>query len=430
MKKLRIVLILALFISLAMPLIAGGSNEEAAGPVTITYWDFKFEEEVSGAAFREMDALFMEDNPDIIINHVAQSEDGYYAALMAAFTAGTDVDVILTHTDNRGWNLSDFFTTLDDSIADVKGDYAPAALAACSESGDANKNIKMLPLTSQGLGIYYNKANFIKAGLDPEKAPVELNEFLAACEALKAAGIPPIIMGNQGSGYSIDFLYRVVLATFYGNGIDGFKDGSSNFTDSEYVEASRIIKSLFEMDYVNVENPSIAYFMDAINLFKSGEGGFFVGLTSDIAHWKDFGDALGYENVGYFSSFVAPDAKYPNAQVNQGAGIALASINYSKNVEAAVKYIKSYTSGERGKVFMDASGAIVPNSTIPIDSSNAMLSDILDKMSMYAAPDIMTRVPGGMVGDFYNIASLFFLADEISLDEYIEKLQKIYETNM
>ena len=76
------------------------------------------------------------------------------------------------------------------------------------------------------------------------------------------------------------FVHDIVrMATFYGDDIDGFRDGSTNFTDDEFVEASRIIKTLFEMDYVNIENPSIPYFMDGINLFKSGEGGFFIGPT-------------------------------------------------------------------------------------------------------------------------------------------------------
>jgi len=432
MKKALCLMIV--FAAALFTLTAGGTRDTAATagdkPVTLTVWDFKYGEEVTGAAFREMDEMFMAENPGIVINHVAQPESNYYELLLSAFTAHSDVDVVLLHADNRAWNMVDFFAVMDKQIAPVMEDYAPTALAAVSASGSPISDIRMLPLTAQGLGFYYNKANFKKAGLNPDKAPASWNDFLAACEALKSAGITPIIMGNQGSTFGIDFTYRVILATLYGDRIAGFADGSSSFTDPEFLTATRMIKTLFDKGYVNVENGSIPYFMDAINLFKSGQGGFFCGLTSDIAHWKDFGEALGYANVGYFPSPIPAGAPYPRAQVNQGAGLGIAAVNYRPNVDAAIKYISFFTSGKAGKVFMDASGAIVPNNTIPVDSSNAMLSEILSRMSSDAAGDFMTKVPGGMVSDFYNFCFLYFIAGEITEGEFIDKVQKIYKDNL
>ena len=441
MKKHKWFLLAVVFICcMALPVFAGGKQETVPdavekeevkeGPVTLTVWDFKYAEEVTGAAFKKMDEMFMAENPGIKIDHIAQPETTYYEMLMATFTAETDVDVVLLHTDNRAWNMVDFYAVLDSYIQGSKDTYAPSARIACSASKNADSDIRMLPLTAQGLGMYYNKINFEKAGLDPEKAPVAWSDFLAACEALKNAGIPPIILGNQGKAFGIDFVYRVILATLYGQRIDGFADGSSNFTDQEFRTATRMIKTLYDKGYINVENGSIPYFMDAINEFKAGNGGFFCGLTSDIAHWKDFGDALGYENVGYFPSPVHPDAKFSDRQVNQGAGIAFAVVNYSDNVEEAAKYISFFTSGKAGKIFMDASGAIVPNNTIPVDESNKMLINILDKMNNNAAPDYLTRVPGGMVNDFYNYLSLYFIAEEISEGDFIQAVQKLYENTL
>ena len=78
---------------------------------------------------------------------------------MSSFIAKTDVDVVITHTDNRAWNLADYFTVLDPYIGKVMKDYSPAALAAVSSSHSSDKDIKLIPLTTQGLGIYYNKKN-------------------------------------------------------------------------------------------------------------------------------------------------------------------------------------------------------------------------------------------------------------------------------
>lgn len=431
-KKKRMVIILMILLFAVVSLSAQGQKGEAKEEkIELTVWNFKYAEEIAGKAFKEMDRLFMEQNPDIFVVHIAQPETNYYQLLLSAFSAESDLDVFLTHTDQRAWNLAEAFYVFDDAIADTKKDYAKSALRACSYSKSPDSDIRILPLTAQGVGFYYNKANLEKAGVNTEKAPANWEDFLAACEALKKAGITPIIMGNQGSAFSIDFTYRVILGTLFGEQkLNGFADGSTNFTDPEFVQATTMIKELFNRGYVNVEHASIAYFMDAINLFKAGNGGFFCGLTSDIAHWKDFGEALGYENIGYFSSPIAANAPYPEAQVNQGAGIGFGVTNYSPNKEAAAKYAKFMTSGQAGKIFMDATGAIVPNNTIPLDTSNPILMDILDRMNNNAVPDFMNVVPGGMIQDFYNFANLYFIAQEISQERYIEQLQKIYKDNL
>ncbi|MDD2302954.1 MAG: extracellular solute-binding protein [Eubacteriales bacterium] len=429
--RIGIILVLVLLIAGAATLGAQGQKGEAEGPITLTVWNFKYAEEIGGKAFREMDRLFMEQNPGIIIDHQAQPESNYYQLLISAFSAKSDLDVFLTHTDQRAWGISESYYLLDDQIKDVMDTYADSALEACSETKSKDSGIKILPLTAQGNGFYYNKTLLKQAGLDPEVVPSDWNTFLNACEKLKNAGITPIIYGNQGSPFGICFTYRTILGTLLSSDeIDGFTDGSTTFKRDEYVQATRMIKELFDKGYVNVENSSIPYFMDGITDFQAGKGAFFCGLNSDIAHWKDFGTALGYENVGYFSAPVASNAKYPLAQVNQGAGIGFAVADHSPHKEAAAKYVKFMTSGEAGKVFMDATGAIVPNSTIPVDASNPMLTDILEKMNSHATPDIMNRVPGGMITDYYNFMTLYFISGEISESRYIDQVEAIYRSNL
>jgi ABC-type glycerol-3-phosphate transport system substrate-binding protein len=420
-------LLLAVGLLMVATMIFAGGGQQSTDN-TLTVWDFKFGEEVTGQVFRELDAQFIAANPGVTINHVAQPETNYYQLLVSAFRAQNDVDVIMLHPDNRAWNLKDFFEVLDPYITAEKANYSSAALAASSASQDPNSDIRMLPLTAQGQGIYYNKANFIKAGLDPNKAPQSWNEFLAACEALKQAGIPPVVIGVP---HGICFTYRVIMATLYGpDRIEGFRDGTANFTDPEFRQATLAIKELFDKGYVNVEAGSITYFTESIDMFKSGIGGFFPGLNSDIANWKDFGTALGYENVGYFSAPVLPGAAFPNAQINQGAGLGFAVVNYSKNKDLAVEYIKHYTSGAGGKLFMDASGAIVPNKTIPVDSSNQLLGIVLDQMNNNPVNDFMNIIPGGMVEDFYNVQYLYFISNEISTDDYIKQVQELYRNSL
>ncbi|MDR2304543.1 MAG: extracellular solute-binding protein [Treponema sp.] len=431
MKKIAIVLLLMMVFGSMVYAGGGGQQSAAGGKTTLTVWDFKYAEENTGKAFKEMDALFMRENPNIIINHVAQPEPSFYELLMSAFVAKNDVDVIITHTDNRAWNMAEFMEVLDPYIINERSEYARSALRAVSSSQNPDRDTRMLPLTAQGMGFYYNKLNFRKAGLNPDNPPRSWPDFLAACEALKKANIPPIIFGNGGgTPIGIDWTYRTILVTLYGDKIEGFQNGKVNFTDPEFRQATVMIKELFDKGYINVENASMVYFMDAIDAFKAGQGGFIPGLCSDIAHWKDYGEALGYDNVGYFPGPVVQGAPYPNAQVNQGAGLGMAVVNYGKNKDAAVKYIKFYTSGQGGKIFMDASGAIVPNSSIPIDTNNKLLTTVLSEMNNYGTADYMTLIPGGMFAEYNNLQYWYFVSDEISLDDYIRQVQELYKNSL
>lgn len=423
------VLIIGLMVAVTLTAFAGGQGEASSdGEQTLTVWNFKYSEETAGAAFREMDQLYMEKNPNVVIEHIAQPHDNYYELIAAAVASGQGPDVILTHADQRIWNLSEGIASLDPYIGEWKDEVSDLTWRACSATGDPDESIKIVPLTSQGVGIYYNKNAFEEAGLDRDDAPTSWDEFLAAAEALRDADITPIMMGNQGSPFGIDFFYRTQLANFFGPEISGFADGSVNFDDPGFIEATRMLKELYDRELVNVENGSIPYFMDAVEQFKQGNGGFFVGLTSDVAHWKDFGEALGYENLGYFPSINHPEAEYRNRQVNQGAGIGLAIMESSDEKELAADYIYEYVHGESGSVWVDTVGAILPTSSS--SSDNEMLSNIVSLMNQNAVPDFYTLLEPGFASDLYNYMQLFFLAEDISLEEYISRLQSAYEESL
>ncbi|MGL1893061.1 MAG: extracellular solute-binding protein [Spirochaetaceae bacterium] len=430
-KNKRIITLLFTMMLSCLSIFAEGQKEEMEvkdEKVQLTVWDFKYSEEVAGSALKDMDALYMAKHPNVELIHVAQPHDNYYEILAASMASGVGPDIIMVHTDQRIWNMDEFLLPLDSYIADWKDDMSDSAWAASSSTNESDKNIKIVPLTAQGMGIYVNKANLTKAGIDPSTDLRDWDDFLDACEKLKAAGIPPIVMGNSGAPYGVDFAYRVLLSNFYGDELAGFKDGRANFTDETFIEATRMLKTLFTMGYVNVENATMPYFMDGIELFKTGEGGFFFGLTSDIAHWKDFGDSFGYDNLGYIASLNTPKAKYSDRQSSQGAGIGFSVLKNSKNPEVAVEYLKEYVHGESAKIFLSRTGAIVPNKNLPIE--NESLAQIVTSMSTNAVPDFYNQLSTGFATEYYNYLQMFFVIDELTLNEFIEKIQKAYKQNL
>jgi len=416
-------LLALVLLMVATVVFAGGGGQKET---VLTVWDFKSGEAAAGSAFREMDRLFEQQNPGVRINRVAQPGDQapYYAALAAAFRARTPVDIVMIHPQaSAGWQFADFFEVLNLSAAE-RSSFASNAISASSPSNNPNGDTRMLPLTAQGMGIYTNKANLQRAGLDPNGDYSSWNAFLNACEKLRAAGIDPIIFGSP---HGICFMYRVIVATFYGpERIEGFRNGQGvSFNDPEFRTASLMIRELFDKNFINRDAASISYFMDGIEAFRAGRGGFFVGLNSDIANWSDFQRALGTQNVGYFSAPVHPTARFPKAQVNQGAGIGFSVVNYSKNKALATEFVKFMTMGEGARIFMERSGAIVPNSNVPVDAGNALLSQVLSRMSSDPVNDWVGIIPVSE-DDLHRVQSLFFISKEITIDQYVSQMQALF----
>ena len=298
---------------------------------------------------KQIDALFEKTNPGVTVNHVAQPlEPQYYQIIQSAATANQGPDVAMFHPGAREYGFADIIVDLDPYIKDVKGQFTAASIEMVSMDGKVGAPIKVLPLTMQGFGIYYNKAYFKKAGLDPEKAPKTAAEFLAACEKLKAAGIVPITAGQT---YTIDFFLRCLVANAYGPNVAGLMDGSQKFTDPLFKESVQFVKTLVDKGYLEKDGFSRPYFMDGIDKFAAGTGGMFVGLLSDVGNWKGFSDELGADNIGYFPAINFPDSKYKDQQVAQGAGIGYGVMTWSKNQKLAAAYVKFVTTGEGARIY-------------------------------------------------------------------------------
>ena len=401
----------------------------AAGAMaqTLTVWDFKYGE-VNGAQIpmKQIDALFEQRHSGVKVNHVSQPLDTYYQIVQAAASTNQGPDVVMFHPGTRAYGFGDVLIDLGPYIQDVKAQFTPASITMVSQDGKDGGPVKLLPLTMQGFGIYYNKAYFKKAGLDAEHPPKTPGQFLAACEKLKAAGFVPITVGQT---YTVDFLLRMFAAEAFGPNVRGLIDGSVKWSDPVFREAVQFVKTLADKGYLEKEGFSRPYFFDASDKFAAGGGAIFVGLLSDVCNWKAFADKLGAANVGYFPLVNFPDARYKDAQVVQPAGIGYGVMTWSKNQKLAAEYVKFYTTGEGAGIYTSARGALSPNTSVSGKEAPPALKSIQQYLKGTLADDYITIFTdyAGYEDDSNRVIDGLFVTGKLTTDQFITEYQKLIE---
>ncbi len=427
----RFTAILAMLLVLTVSMAWAGGRQEVAdpdAPITLVVWDFKYGE-VDGMQppMIEIDRMFEEAFPHITIDHVAQPHDQYYQVLRAAVTARSGPDVVMFHGGARAWEFDEFLEPLDEYIEHWRHEIPEYSWDASSYMGEADNPVKIVPITTQGLGWYYNKLAFEEAGLDPENPPKSEAEFMAACQALLDAGIPPIITGMTPNNTFISWGLRVQTANAYpGEDVLRWMGDDLDFSDPGFVQAVMFFDELHQRGFIDPAAYDMPLFMDGLNKFAAGEGGFFLGLLSDIAHWMDFADGFGKGNVGYFPTVNLPGQKATDMQYLQGAGIGYAIATWSDKKDAAAEYLKFYGS-DGASVLVDMVGALHPNQAIDLSQIDYPSLDVIMGYVDAAATQTFNQYipPAADEAALANLSQAWLISGDITAREWIEQSNEI-----
>ncbi len=420
----------AVLVGMVMAVLGGMVMAEEK--ITLTIWDFKYGE-VNGAqpVMKKIDDMFMEANPDIIVDHQAQpyNEGQYYELLRAAAAANDGPDVALMHSGPNVTTLAEVLVRLDEHVAPWKDEISEYVWKVSSVNRNPEEGIALMPITVQGYGIYYNKALFKQAGLDPETPPKDYESFMNACEALKAAGIVPML--EQGKGYpkSVNYMGRLLLTNAYPQEdlLKGLMDGSVNFTDPEFVGAWKLLEEMRAKEYFDPEAPGLSYWSDVRPKFRNGKGAMIYGLLSDIAHWKEFSDALGKDNVGFIPNVNMPGLPAQDRIAFHGAGIGYSVFTWSKHQEAALKYVEFYAR-EGAVVLLQDLGALVPNLKLDLSSLDyPALKEILMYVEKSPSPTYDKFIPVSLATMVEQNQSALWMNGEITFEEFIQNIQEELE---
>lgn len=188
----------------------------------------------------------------------------------------------------------------------------------------------------------YNKPLFDSAGLDADNPPKTWDEFMAANEKLKAAGITPITAGLKDGPWGEWFMGHAT-----GQNLDSPADavnlfiGSLDWREPKYYEAWDRLAELWNAGYLNDDMNSIDLY-PGIDLFGAGQG----AMTQIVGPLVPAQQALlGAENVGVMTFPVFGTGAMAGKPIfdNQGIGIS----SQSQNKEVAADFLRFLHSPDR-----------------------------------------------------------------------------------
>jgi len=199
-----------------------------------------------------------------------------------------------------------------------------------------------VPTDWGAVGVFYNKALFTKAGLDPAKPPATWDDFLAAVKTLEAAGITPMAIGEKDKwpGHFI-WVYLAVREGGQAAFLAAY-NRTGKFTDDPFIKAGADLKALVDLQPFQKGFLAAAY-GDAETVMGNGQAAMEVmgqwSPSTQVSSSKD-GKGIGAD-LGWFPFPTVTGGKGdPTDVFGGGDGFAV-----GKNApDATVDFLKWATS--------------------------------------------------------------------------------------
>ena len=404
---------------------SGGSGDHAKGNVTLTFLTFETPNLTAAtwdAAIARASALV----PGVTIKKLVAPTVDRTAYAKQLATSGQLPDIMIAVT------VGDF----------VKAGYlAPFDQSQLTNfvsptANQINGKTYQLPWGSQAIPfVYYNKADFAKAGI--AAPPTTYADFLADCAKLKAVGITPIEIGGGGSD---TFANSYPLVASVGtdvyksdpNFLAEVKAGTKSFTDPQFVAAAQKVVDLAKAGYLDKGGLSRSY-ANTEQAFRDGKAAMY-----PMGSW--FPASVDAKPTSFgLGSFPWPsDSGSPVLSVYTGGGISVSS--KAADVALAKKWAIAFTTNtanldseaKADGVFMAIKGYKAPSTLGPAyQASNALYSAAVSAHAVvpaFAQETGSDAMPSGMLPDLYSgIADL--INGRKTAHQFAQFLNQSYKKN-
>lgn len=317
---------------------SGDSSGGSGGDQTLTYWasnqgtSLDNDKEVLTPVLQKFTA-----DTGIKVNLEVIGWNDLQTRIQTATTSGQGPDVLnIGNTWAASLQATGAFLPFDnDAMTAIGGKdkFVPTALATGGKEGEDPTSV---PLYGLAYGLYYNKAMFAAAGLQPPKT---WEEMVSAAQKLTDPAKKTWGMALAAGSYTENVHFAFINGAQ--NGADWFdKDGKPTFTSDGNVQG--VLRYLDLMQKDKVANPSNAQYDNgtkSVNDFATKKVAMVINQNNADSSIVANGMKAGEYGV---VPFPAPQGS-PNQTASHVAGINLSIFKNTKHKDAALKFVKYMT---------------------------------------------------------------------------------------
>jgi raffinose/stachyose/melibiose transport system substrate-binding protein len=212
------------------------ANALAASPVPLTIESWRNDDL---AIWRDQILpVFEKTHPNIKVTFRPMAPTEYNAALNSKLDAGSAGDLVTCRPFDASLELFKKGHLLP--LNDLKGMANFTSVARTAWTTDDGKTTFCVPMASVIHGFIYDKDAFAKAGVTP---PQTTDQFFAALDKLKAAGIVPLDMGTKDGWETASMGYQNIGPAYYKGeaGRLALVAGKQKLTDPDWVQPWRVL---------------------------------------------------------------------------------------------------------------------------------------------------------------------------------------------
>lgn len=398
--SLAVLLIASLWVAACKPTAAPTQPPAAAGKLEIfSWWTAGGEAEGLNAMYKVFSAKYP--NVEIINATVAGGAGSAAKAVLATrMQAGDPPDSFQVHAGHElidSWVKAGkmepvTFIFKDNNWLDK---YPKGVIDILSYEGE----IWSVPVNIHRSNVlWYNKKVFTDNGVTP---PTNFDEFFAVADKLKAAGVTPLALGDNGIWAATHLFESVLLGTMGPDKYRGLWTGATDWNGPEVKSALETFAKM--MGYVNEDHAALSW-DQAAQLVADGKAAMTIMGDWAEGYFKSIGQTpdveFGYvPSPGTKGSFIMLSDSFglPKGAKNRDNGIAWLTVCGSKEGQDAFNPLKgsipARTDGDRSlydvylQSAMDdfASNQIVPSLAHGAAASEGWVTAINDAMTLFVA---------------------------------------------
>lgn len=280
--------------------------------------------------------------------------------------------------------------------------------------------IYAVPMGQAIIPVYYNKEIFEENGVT---VPTTWEEFVAAIETFKNAGIIPMAMGSQDAWVSGQMMLELSGGVSGSELFSDIVNGDTTWDDERFIETGNTFAELVEMGAFQEGFVGVSY-DEARMTFTSGKAAMYPMGTWDTATViSGIGSA---DKVGVFL-MPAKNAEFDDTHIKSIEKLFAVS-EKCENKEAAMEFLKMLSSPEVQENYVVNCGAI-PATNVQIDESkiDPVTMDVMKlQQDVKNALTPMDRQFGANVGGEFNNISVA-IASGADVQEQFAALQAYAE---